>query len=335
MVRAIAPEAPARRDLERRLGLAPLLAEGPLGDDVAHRLWDLAAQVSEDDALGLHLASHSTMEDLAILGYLARASATFGAACSRAVQFERLLKNNAVVAIEPDPAGVRLVDSPVPGRARWPRHLAEAILALWWLWPRRWAEVRCAPLRVRFQHERPACTADHARLFGCPVEFGQARNELLISQAVWALPLPSADPLLGRYLEPVAEDELQVLLAEDPLLRQLRDRLLEMLPSGQASAARLARAVGLSRRTLHRRLRERGTTYEALLDDLRRRTALRLLDGRAHTLMEVAFLVGYSEASSLRRALRRWSRQSGGGQAEESVTPCSETQANAQRVFVK
>jgi len=81
-----------------------------------------------------------------------------------------------------------------------------------------------------------------------------------------------------------------------------------MMPSGTFDVNRLARALGLSRRTLHRRLRERGLTYEALVDDLRRQTALRLYEARQHSHMEIAFLIGFSDASSLRRASQRWAR---------------------------
>jgi AraC-like DNA-binding protein len=62
----------------------------------------------------------------------------------------------------------------------------------------------------------------------------------------------------------------------------------------------------MSPRTLGRRLQEQGTTLKALLDDTRRRLALEYLRNRAHTLTEIAFLLGYSELSAFNRAFRRW-----------------------------
>lgn len=306
LVSVIAPVDAARRELLQRAGLPPGCALGPFGDEAAQKIWQVAESVSGDAELGLHMAAAATMEDVGVLSYLARASATFGEACVRAVQFERLLKNGSQVCIVTEAAGARLLDTPLPGRAPWPRHLAEAIMALWWIWPQRFAGVACRPTVVRFQHGRPASTAEHERIFGCAVEFGRPHNEIVIAEAVWSLPLPSADPLLRRYLEPVAEAELQRLSAEDPLLQRIQSRILEVMPSGVVDANRLARMVGLSRRTLHRRLSERGLTFQGLVDDLRRQTAMPLLKGRAHTFMEVAFLVGFADASSLRRACRRW-----------------------------
>lgn len=324
LLRALAPTDAARKELLLRAGLPAACSAGPFSDEGARQLWR-AAERYGGDALGLKLAAATTLEDLGVLGYIARASATFGEACARAVRFERLLKDGTAVGIEIDAACAHIVETPAPGQAPWPRHLTEAILALWWIWPQRWAGTSCAPLAVRFQHERPASTREHERVFGCAIEFEQPRNELIVAAEVWSLPLPSADPLLARYLEPVAEGEIARLAAEDPLLRRIRDKLLEMMPGGAVDVGRLARAVGISRRTLHRRLAERGLTYQELVDELRRQTALRLFEARQHSFMEVAFLVGFSDASSLRRAYRRWTQdkhlgRSSGGHHEPTVS---------------
>lgn len=310
-MRALARSDAARRTLERQAELPPGGAGGPFSDEAARRIWRIAPELAGDDCLGLHLAATSTMEDLGVLGYLARASATLGEACARAVRFEQLLKGGTDVDVVLDSGGARLVDTPAKGQEAWPRQLAETIMALWWIWPQRWAAVPCRPVVVRFQHKRPRNSKsldELTRIFDCPIEFEKPCNELVIDAAVWSLPLPSADPLLSRYLEPVVESELARLAVEDPLLQRVRGRILEMMPSGTFDVTRVARAVGLSRRTLHRRLRERGLTYQDLVDDLRRQAALRLLEARQHTLMEVAFLVGFSDPSSLRRACQRWTR---------------------------
>ncbi len=310
---AVAPTDAALHALMERAGQPLATAKGPFNDEAARRLWRAAEELSPDaggdDALGLHLAWAATLEVLGVVGYIARASATFGEACARAMQFERLFKDGAEIFIEPDPCGARIVEIPASGCPSWPRQLTEAIMALWWLWPQRFTGVPCRPLAVRFQHPPPASTKEHERIFGgCPLEFGQPRNELVISAEVLALPLPSTDPLLQRYLEQVAHREILHLAKEDPLLRRIREKLVEMMPSGTVHVDRLARAVGLSRRTLHRRLSERSLTHKMLLDDVRRQTALRLFEARQHSFTEIAFLVGFSDPSSLRRAYRRWTR---------------------------
>ena len=70
--------------------------------------------------------------------------------------------------------------------------------------------------------------------------------------------------------------------------------------------ATIARKLGYSRSTLHRRLAAEGETFEVILDDLRRRMALDYLDSRKVSVDEAAYLTGFSDASAFSRAFRRW-----------------------------
>lgn len=282
------------------------LAE-PLDDETARRVWIAAAELTHDVDLGLHFAETAALQDLGIIGYIARASATVGDACSRVVALEQLCKEYAQLRIEHGPRGATIIDVPPPGKLAWPRQLAEAIMASWLLWPRRWAGAACRCERVYFQHERPSTLTEHQRVFGCAIEFGSPINAIVFPTEVWSLPLTTADGLLAHYLESAASEQVKHI-ARDPFIARLEDVLVDMLPSGEVGVPRVARALGLSSRTLHRRLSEHGMTYRDLLDELRRRTALTLLERRQHSVSEVAFMVGFSDPSGLRRAVRRWSQ---------------------------
>ena len=147
----------------------------------------------------------------------------------------------------------------------------------------------------------------HQQVFDCPIEFGAPINAIVFSTDVWSLPLTTADGLLAHYLESAASEQVKQII-RDPFIERIEDVLVDLLPSGTVGVPRVARALGLSSRTLHRRLSEHGVTYRELLDQMRRRTALTLLQRRQHTVSEVAFMVGFSDPSGLRRAVRRWSQ---------------------------
>ena len=85
---------------------------------------------------------------------------------------------------------------------------------------------------------------------------------------------------------------------------------MSCLPSGSFAAAEAARELGMSPRTLARRLRERGTNFAALASDLRRRLALRYVEDRSLRLSQIAYLLGYSEPSAFNHAFRRWTGRS-------------------------
>jgi AraC-like DNA-binding protein len=172
------------------------------------------------------------------------------------------------------------------------------------VWPQRWAGSACVPRLVRMQHARPPSTAVHEEVFGCPVEFGAPANMVVYAPEVWELPLGTADLALADYLEVAASEESRRVVATDPVLGRLEQTLADRLPSGDVGVVRVARAMGMSPRSLHRRLQERGVTWRDVLDGVRRRVAQELL--RRHTVAEVAFLVGFSDPSGFRRAYRRW-----------------------------
>jgi AraC-like DNA-binding protein len=304
LIHRLAPDEVSRRKLAARLGQP--LPDGPLGEDLAIAVWQLAEEWSGDADIGLHFAGAMSLEEMGILGYLGRASVTFGEACARVVRFLQLFKDGGEVQFTLKGSTASLIDAPVKGKPPWPRALAEAVLGLWWIAPRQLDAENCRARRVRFQHAAPKNTTEHERLFGCTPEFAAPANELVFGPEVWELRFPTADPLLAQYLERAALDEMSRLAAADPFLERLERTLVELLPSGAFGADRVARTVGVSGRTLHRRLLERGLTYHRVIDGVRRRIAVPLLESNQHNVTEVAFLVGFSDPSGFRRAFRRW-----------------------------
>jgi AraC-like DNA-binding protein len=306
LVRALVSAGTPAPEIAALAGLSEGALGNPFSDLTARRLWNAAPELTGDDDFGLHFAEAATLEELGIAGYIARASATIGDACSRIVHLQRLLKDADQLELRVDEHGATLVDLPRPDEPPWPRPLAEALLATWVLWPRRWVEGPCRMTSIAFQHARPARIDEHERIFACPIRFSAPRNELVFPSEVWALPLRTSDALLAHYLESAAVEEARRRRRADPFLARLERAIVDVMPSGELGADRVARTVGLSRRSLHRRLSERGLTYQSLVDDLRHRTARSLLDRGEHNITEVAFLVGFSDPSGFRRAYRRW-----------------------------
>jgi AraC-like DNA-binding protein len=278
--------------------------EGPWTEPQLRSLWAAAPVLAEDEDVGLHLAQGLGISDLGILPYLAHASATVGEGFVRVVRFQTLAKDTSELQLLWEGGTHAIVER--PGQP-WPRALAEAVLATWLLWPQRWAGPRCRPARVRLQYAHPAQTDTLERVFGCPLEFEAPHNALLFSPEAWDLPLSTADPRLLGYLEVAAAEEAKRLRSADPLLERLEQVIVERLPSGNVGVVRVARALETSPRSLHRQLQVRGLTYRGLLDTLRNRAALELL--QKHNVSETAFLLGFSDPSGLRRAYQRWTGQ--------------------------
>jgi AraC-like DNA-binding protein len=238
---------------------------------------------------------------------LAMCSSTYLGECwHRGVRFANL-------AI--DCAGPRLDDGGDPVFLRFrppvsddaiPRHAVEFALASYLVVGRRATGAPIVPRAVRFRHGRPRDVSAHERLFGVPVSFGHACSEIELDPAVLQLPLRDADPAMSKLMERYAEEWLARLGVQTSLVDQISRHIYAELGSGVPSAEAIARRLGLSERSLSRRLRAEGLPYPEVVDSVRRELALVYLRNRSLKMAEVAFLLGFSELSAFYRAFRRW-----------------------------
>jgi AraC-like DNA-binding protein len=165
-------------------------------------------------------------------------------------------------------------------------------------------------VEAAFQHPAPANAARYQQVLRCPVHFNQPEVRLVVRRELFDRPLRRPDPGLFQYLEQHAQT-LDARLAERRSLSdQVRERLLGGLREGEPQQVGVARLLGMSERTLQRRLRDEGTTFAALLDDVRAEAARMYLRDPRLAVFEVAFLLGFSEASAFNRAFRRWTGSS-------------------------
>jgi AraC-like DNA-binding protein len=135
--------------------------------------------------------------------------------------------------------------------------------------------------------------------------FGAEATQLVLPRAALAARLASADPALLAILTRAA-DELARRSSTDPLMTQQVKRVLhEALRSDDAQVESVAKALGLTVRSLQRRLKDEGTSFQAVREDVRRTLAQRYLDDGL-AIAEISFLLGFSEPSAFFRAFKRW-----------------------------
>jgi AraC-like DNA-binding protein len=239
-----------------------------------------------------------------VVGYLVRASATLSEALIRTQQFHRLVKDRARIELVDAPTAWTVIDTPATERAVWPRPIAELSIANYVHLARTWTGMPIIPREVRFQHARPRDTRELKRFFGCKLRFEQRDNAVVLSREAMALRFVTAEPALGTYLEATAAARLAQLPAPS-LLDEIRAAITDELGSGEVDIERIARRVGVTPRSLQRRLRDRGTSYRELIDTVRHRRAIDLMQ-RGLSIGDVAEHLGFSDPRAFRRAFRRW-----------------------------
>ena len=121
------------------------------------------------------------------------------------------------------------------------------------------------------------------------------------------MPLPTADSELLKVLTKNADPVLQERAEEgNDFLDVIAERIVDQLSSGRVTIKKVAADLGSSERTLSRRLAETGTSFDQLIDDIRKDLAMRYLDEGKVKLQELAFLLGFSTHASFTSAFKRW-----------------------------
>jgi AraC-like DNA-binding protein len=165
---------------------------------------------------------------------------------------------------------------------------------------------RVVPERVRLVHHRTA-KSDLAEIFGDNIEFGAPVDDVIFPVSVKNSRIVSADPYLNNLLISYCEDALAHRKRKQGSFRSaVENAIAPLLPHGKATAADVARQLGLSQRTFARRLSSEGLTFSELLENLRSNLASRYLVEGDMGVSEVAWLLGYREVGSFSHAFRRW-----------------------------
>jgi AraC-like DNA-binding protein len=168
------------------------------------------------------------------------------------------------------------------------------------------------PVRVGLPIARPPADPVRARIYGAALVYDHPSADVVIGRDTWLRQVTSADPYLHATLKRVAA-QLELTQPHDTGLESaLRARLRGSLSQGQATPSRMATLLGVSERTLQRRLAEDGRSFTEVLEEFRREESARLLCDRRLALTEIATRLGYAEQTSFTRAFRRWTGRTPG-----------------------
>jgi AraC-like DNA-binding protein len=165
------------------------------------------------------------------------------------------------------------------------------------------------PVAVNLRRPEPKNQKPYLDFFGCDVRFDAGENGFVLGSRVVDMPLPSGNHELAVTFDTILAGQMAALGAGD-ITTRCKDYLLKQLTSGEPSEQALANALGMSLRSLQRKLGELGTTYKRLLDETRYDLALKYLDDPKRSITEITFLLGFSEQSAFTRAFKRWSEKS-------------------------
>lgn len=297
----------ARGALLAQAGIAPeeLTAERWPIDHIT-RLWRAAVHCTQDAGFGLKAGAGVGPASFNVVSYLLQSAPTLRAALALVQKYQRLISDGGRFQTITGPEACWVVYHPRQGALAFSPHQIEAVLAAVVVFARWVTGSALRPQRVQLSQTRIGPLAGYREVFQCPVDFEQAFSGVLLANAQLDAPLPQANAQLAQAHHQQAAARLAALSRQDGLEQTLRVWIASQLQGQAPARAQAARALGLSERTLARRMRAEGLSYSALLDGVRRDAALQAVAQTTRALSDIALALGYAEPSVFTRAFRRW-----------------------------
>ena len=306
------------RAREAGIDVAPLMAKAGVtsqqveDDDVRLpvagqiKFVELIANALQDDFLGFHLARDFDLREIGLLYYVFNSAELLGDAFKRAERYTTIVNEGVSLQVrEGKEIGATFTYVGVERMSD--RHQLEFWVTSVVRACRQLTNRHLLPTCVRLLHRRSGGGAQLVKFMGCDVVFGAKVDRITFPGTIMQLPVVNADPYLNKHLVKCCEEMRSHQNSGRGTLRiGIENAIAPLLPHGRVHADEIAHRLGLSRRTLARRLATEGLTFERILSAFRADLAQRYLRDEALAIFQIAWLVGYKEASAFTHAFTRW-----------------------------
>ncbi len=293
-------------DILRRAGLPDDLLnreQAAMTTDEYFRFWQGLEVEADDPLLPLSIGQMVSVEMFDPPVFAALCSPNLNVALQRISRYKRLVMPMAI-HIKETKSSTRLDLEWLDAISDPPVSLVSMELVFFVQLSRMATRERITPLKITAPHP-PGPAADYSAFFGTEVRKGKTPT-VAFSASDAARPFLTANEKMWQFFEPELRKRLSELDGSATMIERVRAALLELLPSGSASIDSVATKLGVSTRTLQRRLKEDGGNFQIVLNETREKLALNYLKNPALSGAEIAFLIGYEDPNSFFRAFHAW-----------------------------
>ncbi|MFZ1806986.1 MAG: AraC family transcriptional regulator ligand-binding domain-containing protein [Cyclobacteriaceae bacterium] len=263
-----------------------------------------------DDKLGpgfsVRVGQQMKIEDYGVLGLSWRTCSWAGEIFDRCERYFKLLSDTYVFKVKKE-ADLSRIFLYRDAQRRGVELSNEATFSATIVVLRAMTETDISPIEISFKHAAPKNLESYHKAFNCPILFNQPDNVITYKTKDLETRTAKADKNINQFLvERVEEETSGIELSGDKIVQDVENLIITALPSGIPSIARLSEHLGMSNRTLTRRLSESGFTYRDLIKKSQESVSKELLKNSARNVAEIAFETGFSEQSAFNRAFKRW-----------------------------
>jgi AraC-like DNA-binding protein len=268
---------------------------------------NLVADAIPDEFLGVHLAECVDLRDLGLLYYVLASSSTLGDVLQRFSRYSAIHNEGIQITYRESNNKVSMIFNHLGVARLNDRHQIEFFVVTLLRLCRQLTSRNLAPTAIKFIHHRRKLPPKLKSLFGCNVGFGSGFDDIAYAQSLKNTEVVNGDPYLNTLLVKYCEEALSNRrVGSNTWQLKVENAIAPLLPHGQAAMPEIAQRLGVTQRTLARRLASEGHTFGEILDRLRLDLAKRYLQDHDLNISEVAWLLGYQETSAFYHAFKRW-----------------------------
>ena len=256
--------------------------------------------------IGLDLGESLAIRDLGVIGHAMSASATVGDALAVLSRYLYVLSHSNTFRVDIGEEKVVCTYTVTILQPDLVRQDAEFTLSLITTLIRKLSGRRFRPRSIEFSHSQLASTKRHQSLFDCEMVFDRRKNRMHFSRKVLDYPVLTADQSHLEALIYYLDSRLCLRSEEDDLQAKVRHLISISLGDGLPDLNQVASHLGMSGRTLQRKLGEEGVVFSDMVEAVCRSIALEYVLHTSYSFTDIALMLGYNDLSSFSRAFKRW-----------------------------
>lgn len=270
-----------------------------------------------DPTFGLYYGAKTTITSHGILGFAFMSSTTLRDALKLMIKYHRTLFSLVELKLEEDEHHAYLRILFTTNFRGFENLLSEGIISGFYTvfgsmlsqnaknTPELIARYKRAPAVVHFKQEEPEYSEFFKEILGSNVAFSKPFNQIVIPKLLMDHQLPEADPNTARMAEQICQDILLALEQRETYPEKVR-KIIFSHKDDLPTFDKVAEILCLHPRTLGRRLKQYNTSYQAILDEVRKELAIEYLADPKYLIDDIAYALRFNDASSFYRAFKKW-----------------------------